>query len=349
MNNLTKDVIKKGSSIVSATPSGDVVFEPVDNALFNYLVLRTYSDIDPNKIVHYVPVREVMEYLRIDRPAKLKASLERLGKGFISIDYVHPDTGLDHTIYAHYLSADVSDSINGMLKFAFDPILVHFLYEPKVFALISVSRVRDLKSIASQKLYEIMSLEFRKKTPVWRVPVDDLRTLLQVGNKNKRFDNFRTHILEKAIDEVNAIAEFDIIVDYMRGGKGGGVVEVIFKAVSKSHKRLLEAAAIKSPTAKRSKVDPNTVDLLDGKTFLERGGPAEITSEAIERARDLIDEESDINQLITEWRDLNRGRILHDPDQHFLAWLQLKLEQKNDPLLNQIDGDVFGSLLSGRE
>lgn len=351
-NELSKDVIRKGSSLISATATDAVRFEPIDNSLFNYLLLRTYNDINPEQQVYRVPVQEVMEYLRIDRISKLQASLERLGKGFIEIDYLEPETGDYRTMYAHYLSSDVSSTGSGMLKFAFDPILVHFLPEPKVFGLVSVSRVRDLKTVASQKLYEMMALQYRKKTPEWRCSVDELRTYFQAGDKNPRFDNFKKHVIEKAVSDVNAIAEFDIVVDYVRGGKGGGVVEIVFTALVKSHTRLIEASAVKSPrTSKKKMADTKTIDLLDGQTFEERGGPAELTGAAIEKARDMIPETADINQLIAEWRDINRGRSLSNPDHSFLSWLELKLSQDSDPLLKDIEGDVFGTILgvSGRD
>lgn len=345
-NEVVKDVIRKGSSVISATPTDAVRFEPIDNSLFNYLLLRTYNDLTPEKNVFQLPVQEVMEYLRIDRIGKLQSSLERLGKGFIEIDYIDAETGDPRAMYAHYLSSDVSSTGSGMLKFAFDQILVHFLSEPKIFGLVSVSRVRDLKTIASQKLYEMMALQYRKKTPEWRCSVEELRSFFQAGDKNPRFDNFRKHVIEKAIADVNAIAEFDIIVDYIRGGKGGSVVEIVFTARIKSHTRLIEASAIKSPTARKKKLsDTKTIDLLDGQNFEERGGPAELTSFAIEKARSMISEEADINQLTSEWREINRGRSMANPDHSFLSWLELKLAQDTDPLLKDIEGDVFGTIL----
>lgn len=344
------DLIKKGSSVISATPTLEVLFEPVDNTLFNYLLLRTYSDIEPGKAIHRIPVKDAMEYLKIDRISKLQSSLERLGKGSVRIDYVDDDEDeTPHSIYAHLLSSDVSNTGSGMLAFAFDPILSRFLYEPKVYGLVSVSRVRDLKTYASQRLYEMMSLQFRKKSPVWSSSVEELRDIFQIGDKNARFDNFRIHVIDRAVEDVNAIAEFDILVDYVRGGRGGGVVEIVFKAVSKSHKRLIEAASVKSISARKRKVDPHTVDMLDGMTFDERGGPAELTAEAIEQARSMIEEGGDINLLVSEWREINRGRSLSDPDAHFTAWLSLRLGQGDDPLLKDIEGDVFGTLLGGRD
>jgi len=342
-----RDLVKKGAAVISATAVMDVPFETCDMSLFTYLMWRTYSDIVPGAI-HRLPVKEVMEYLRIDRISKLQSSLERLGKGTLLIDY-EDDEG-PRSMYCHYLSSDVSSTGNGMLVFAFDPILVQFLYEPKVYATVSVSRLRDFKSIPSQRLYENMSLQFRKKHPEWHTNVEELRKVFQTGERNARFDNFRTHVIDKAVEEVNLIAEFDVLVEYVRGGRGGGVVEVVFKAVSKSHKRLIEAASTRLSTGVRKKPsDIHTVDMLDGKTFEERGGPAELTSEAIEVARDLIPEGGDINLLVSEWRESTRGRTLTDPDEHFVSWLKLKLGQEDDPLLRDIDGDVFGTLLGGKE
>lgn len=341
------DYVKKGSAVISATAVMDVPFETTDLSLFTYLMWRTYSEIVPGAI-HRLPVKEVMEYLRIDRISKLQASLERLGKGTLLIDY--QDEEGPRCMYCHYLSSDVSSTGNGMLVFAFDPILLQFIYEPKVYAQVSVSRLRDFKAVPSQRLYENMSLQFRKKHPEWRTNVEELRTVFQVGDRNARFDNFRTHVIDKAVEEVNLIAEFDVLVDYIRGGRGGGVVEIVFKAVSKSHRRLLEAASTRLATGgKKRPSDIHTVDMLDGKTFEERGGPAEITSGAVEMARDMISDGGDINVLVSEWRESVRGRSLTDPDDHFIGWLKLKLGQEDDPLLRDIDGDVFGNLLGGKE
>lgn len=343
------DVIRKGSSIIAARPTSDVAMEAIDTTLFNYLILRSYDELEPGQsMTHQIPVKDVMQFLNIDRIGRLHESLERLGKGSLSIDYLDGN-GSPRTMNVHYLSTDVSKTGEGMLMFAFDPILVHFLYEPKVFAIISVNRVRDLRTMSSQKLYEMMSLQFRKKSPIWRISVDELREQMQVGDKYGRFDNFKKHVIEKSIDDVNAIADFDVVVEYIKGGKGGGIVEVVFKAVSKTHSRLIEAASVKSTKAKKGHVDRHTIDLLDGKTYAERGGPAEISADAIEKAREMIPEDADINQLVAEWRDMNRGFSLSEPDRHFLSWLDLRLEKDQDPLLKDLDGDVFGNLLGGRD
>lgn len=344
-----EDVVRKGSSVISATPTNEVIFEPLDMPLFNYLLLRTYPTIEPgSSTVHYIPVKEVMEYLRIDRLSKLQDSLERLGKGSIAIDYLD-ENNEPRSIYAHYLSSDVSRTGSGMLAFAFDAILTRFISEPKVYGLISVTRIRDLPTFPAQKLYEIMALNFRKKSPVWRTNPEELRSLWQMGKRNARWDNFRTHVIEKAVADVNAVAEFDVRVEYVRGGRGGGVVEIVFTALAKNHNRLIEAASVKAITKRRAKVDPHTVDMLDGLTYEERGGPAALSPSTIEEVRAMMDEDGDINRLVDEWREVVRGHVLVDPDRNFVSWAALRIAQDKDPLLRDIEGDVFGSLLGGRD
>ena len=156
--------------------------------------------------------------------------------------------------------------------------------------------------------------------------------------------------IERAVAEVNAIADFDVLVEYVKGGRGGGVVSIKFKPVTKSHSRLIEAAATKSAVARRKKSpDRHTVDMLDGQTWEERRGPAEVSLDAVEEARRLLPEGMEVKALLSEWREVNRGRALREPDMLFLNWVRARIEQEGDPLLKDIDADVFGALLSGRE
>jgi len=344
MEDSGRGIVKKGSNVVMARHFGEVEFQATDQTLFNYLLMRAYNEIEPGA-VHQVPIMELMQYGRFSRISKLHEALERLCRGQIEIDYKEPN-GENRSIFAHFLSSDISKSENGFLKFAFDPILIHFLMDPKVYALVQVNRSRDLKSLAAVRLYEAMTLQFHKKTPIWRVSVEELREFFCVGKQHARFDNFRRNVIEKAITNVNAVAEFDVNAEYITSGKGGAVVEVEFSVISKTHSRLIEAQAIKSTgNARRGRQDEHTIDMLDGKTYAERGGPASLLAETIEMAREFIGPEDDLSALIVEWRKRIRGFEMSDPDANFIAWLKLRRNQAGDELLKDVDGDIFGALL----
>jgi len=348
---LEQEVFREGSSIITAVPHQNFPFTSTDEHIFTYLLCRFYHEISPGSR-HVVPVRDVLEFARMDRPSKLHDSLRRLGSGFIEIDYVDQATRENRTIFAHYLSSDVSHSERGMLEFAFDPILVPFLKDPKIYGMISALVVRTLKTVASQQLYKMMCLHYRLRNPIWQVTVESLRSHFRVGDKHVRFDNLRQNVIEKAIAEVNAVAlEFDVVLDgTVLGGKGGQIQEVVFRAVPKSHTRILEAAGVRemgrSAKQGRRKRDDHTVDLLDGMTNAERGRPAEVSSVGMEKAREIMPPEADLNTLLDDWRALNKGRIFSDPDKAFIEWIELSTERANDPVLKNIDADVFGTLLA---
>jgi hypothetical protein len=340
------NVLKKASSVITAAHKGDVVLEKVDRVVVNYLMLRSAADLTPQGI-YRIPTKDVMDYARIKRHKDLMASLNRLSKVLLEIDYVD-ENGEPRCITSHILSTDVPQSDNGMLRFSFDQILYHFIADPKVYANIYIDRSRDMNSAMAMDLYDIMALQYRKKSPVFRTTPDDLRTLLKVGNLHPRPDNFRKNVIEKTVEEVNAIAEFDILVEYVKGGQGGGIVEIVFKAVSKSHSRLVEAASTAGLIGKKkTRLDPRTIDMYDGMTAEERGGPAKLTDVSIEGARALIPADGNIDAYVAEWHSLNKNKLFNDPDAAFLAWLEARVAKDVDPLLKDIESDVFGALLEG--
>lgn len=345
------DYVKKGTSVIAAVAHEQFPFTPVDMHIFTYLLARFFYDIAPG-VTHTLPVKELLTYSRLDRRSKLMDSLRRLSQGFIEVDYKHKlrdtDQTEQRTIFCHYLSADISHSEDGMMTFAFDPLIIPFIANPKVYGLIDKRVHHALKSIPAIRLYETMTSNFRLKTPEWTATVDELRSMMQVGDKHARFDNFRRHILEKAINDVNAVAEFDVeIVELVTGGKGGQVQQVVFRANPKTANRFLEASSVRSVGATtRRKGDMHTVDLLDGMTNSERGHPAEVSSAGLEAAREVMPNDADLNQLLQEWRQQNRGRTFNDPDQAFVEWVMMTVERENDPFLKNINDDVFGQLLA---
>jgi hypothetical protein len=105
------------------------------------------------------------------------------------------------------------------------------------------------------------------------------------------------------------------------------VIELIFTIRRKDPLRQLDAelrhrALRQRPAAGRPR-DPATVDLWDGRSDADRGGPAMVTKETLARAR-RDHPGSDIDALEAEWRQAERGRAPpRDPDGAFLAWLAL--------------------------
>jgi hypothetical protein len=314
---------------------------------FNYL-LACSGNIKNPKGVYSVSMKDAMEFMNFDRASKLHDCLERLCSGQIDVDYLDSD-GNPRSLRAHYLSSDASRAETGTIHYAFDQILVHFLIEPKVYALISVNRSKDIKTITGKRLYEMMALQRRKFDPKWRVSVEEFRALTDTRDKHPRWDNYRRNVIEKAVIEVNAVADFEILFDPMTSGQGGSVQTLEFEVVEKSHARLLQSKMVKSTKAKRGNSDPHTVDMLDGKTTAERGGPAELTADAVEAVAALLSPEDDLEKLIVEWREENRGYSMNNPDVHFRNFVELKIKRRSDPVLSVLPDDIFLNLLNGED
>jgi hypothetical protein len=345
-----KDTIRKHSSVITAAHvvvEGGLTLKPEDLSFFNYLLARVHP-YPKQGFIYEIPIKEAMEFMRWDRTAKVHASLDRLCKVNIEIDY--EKDGEHHSIRSHYLSHNSSHAESGLLKFAFDAILVQFLPDPKVYGSINVNRSHDLKSMGAKRLYEFGCMNRNKYDTTWRLSVSEFRSISETGDKHPRFDNFRRLVLDKAIEEVNNIADFDIAYETETAGQGGTVSTIVFKILGKSHARLLQATTIKSKSAKSSKNgDQFTVDMLDGKTNEERGGPAELTSDVMDRVTAKILPEDDIEKLIREWRDVTRGLALNDPDKHFESWIDLREIKRNDPVLSGLDEDIFSNFFNGED
>lgn len=334
------NVVKKASQVVMAKPRGQI--DLVDNKTFNYLLLRAYKNL-PNRTIHKIPVSEVLDFLRHTSTTRLHESLDNLGKVNVEIDYIDDD-GSAHSVTAHYLSFDLSKAENGILQYAFDSILLEFLKEPKVYALVNLDKARHFRSTYGIKLYETMLMYYRRYSPVWRPTVDELRSFFGVENSYDRFDNLRRKVIETAVGEVNEIAEFDVTVEYIRGGRGGKVEEVEFTAVTKSHAQLIAVPDMTARSRTKKDRDPNTVDLLDGRTDLERGAPPALQATTLDDAREMIGQ-GDVGTYEDEWRREMHGRIVRDPDISFLSWLGARLQKESDALLVDIEDDTFGDII----
>ncbi len=155
-----KDTIRKHSAVITAVHLRGVDLHAVDITFFNYLVARTHPYPRPGMIYH-IPLKEALEFMQFDRVNKVHESLSRLGQVMIEIDYTD-DNGQTNTLRSHYLSSESSHAESGILRFAFDPILVHFLDDPKVYGQISINRSFDLKTLAAKRLYEFMCLQKAK-------------------------------------------------------------------------------------------------------------------------------------------------------------------------------------------
>jgi hypothetical protein len=343
-----RGLLKKAAQVIMAKEKGSL--DVVDRKMFDYLLQRAYKNLMDNR-VHRIPVQDVLQYLRRSSTVSLRDSLQRLCQASLLIDYVS-DTKEERSIFCHWLSVDYSRTEDGYLYYAFDPILINFIFEPKVYAVLSYSSSqipqREFRSDYAAKLYQIMLLHENRFSPIWKTTPEALREMLGVpDNAYERWDNLRTKVIERAIDEINEFALFDVKVEYVRGGRGGAVKEIRFTTIPKAAPKQI-GGYVDNPLGrdKRKHRDPNTLDFFDGKTDQERGDVPVVQPHVMEEAKALV--QDDITPYLERWQQEMHGRKVRAPDVAFMTWLSNELEkekQTRDALLLDLDDDTFGSLL----
>ena len=318
---------------------------------------RSYSKLQDNAL-HSIPVADLLKYLNHSSVAKIEQTLQKLGSVTIDLEYKNPETGNEHSVKAHFLSYDVSKAENGILTYAFDPLLIQFLYEPKVYAKLNLNFIRSFKTTYGSKLYEVMSFFQHRYSRTWSVSMEDFRERMGVSpSQYTRFDNLKLNVIEKAIQEVNAIAEFWVEVEYVSGGRGNKVIELRFSIVPRPNELTITADKLEKgkPGRKKKDVkrDPHTVDMLDGKTDEERQDNLPLSNEAIDNGRELLMQYEHLPETVDDfedkWREAVRGNFVSDPDLNFLRWLNLKLQKESLDILEDVDEDLFGSILEDFE
>ena len=348
-NRLSKDVLRKHRDVVLANGQQ---LDLHDVKVFNYLLFKVYPRLLDGSI-HRVPVSEVLRYVGHTSVARLGESLTSLGSVNIEIEYTDQNDER-HLVKCHYLSFDLTKAEDGVLTFAFDPILLKFLWEPDVYTKINISFLQKFKTVYGVKLYEILSMyQNRKFNSSWEVSVDDFRKKLGVKDgSHPRFDNLKSQVIEKGILEVNKIAPFGVTVDYIRGGRGGKVIALRFNVVPREE--VVDISYSQTINAGKKSRDPFTIEMFDGSTDSERGSIFIIKRDTYRDIEEfLVGNNISIDLLDSfedEWRESISGRIVADPDSNFKKWITLKVESsQEDNLLSNVDDDIFGSLLEDFE
>jgi hypothetical protein len=244
----------KGTDVakISATLVGHYAhteFAARDHALVGYLIHRAYRQIGLARR-HSVPARDAMIYLGGNR-ARLIESLNRLSNGLIEIAADNDDEP-PCGITCKFLEFEYNEGTE-MVDFSFPVPLVEKLANPLIFALLSLEKLRRFKSVTAIRLFEIMSLRQHvrlENTNFIELDIQELHTVLGdfVGTKVERGDHgliqalrprtwseYNRHVLQKAITEVNLVADFNVYAQVNKSvGRGRAVCSVTFFAKAKT-------------------------------------------------------------------------------------------------------------------
>lgn len=327
--------LKKARQVVVA--DGSPVLSIEEQKLFNFLHFKASRDMVAGKI-HRVSQEEAMSYSGITSLRRLKSSLYALGTATITLPEYEKVDG-SHTVTCHFISYEISNAENGFINFAFDPILLEIIRDPKIYARINMKEAERFFSMAAARLYERMMLLKCLIEPTWVVPFEKAKAFF--GYESMRTDNFMLKVLQPAIDEVNEKTSLKVTVERIKGGRGGSIVSLKFHVGDKTKALQVKKARVKAR-------DLDTIDMLDGISDRERvevGTPSDEAFQIAQKAANGLD----LDRLEKMWRRSLRGRSVENVDVSFIDFVEAEAARQRDDMLKELDDDVLGMFLSGNQ
>lgn len=128
---------------------------------------------------------------------------------------------------------ETSDKDDAWVEFEFHPQVRSIVAKSEIYASLEGRAVLALRSRYSLILYEIGCKFFQRKHPSIVIPIDELRTMLNVPEGALRdFAQFRVNVLEQAKKEIDQLAKFTM--SYLTRNEGRRVVAVELQFWAKS-------------------------------------------------------------------------------------------------------------------
>jgi hypothetical protein len=229
------------------------------------------------------------------------------------------------------------------LQWSFSPQMVLLLQNSNYWG-----RVRSQVSYAfaskyAYRLYQWVALKINLHRSIQEISPDALREMLAVPNgKYEKYPQFNQSVIQPALQEVNALSDFNVLIEPMReGGKQRGDVikyrlEYWRKSADERAAATAELNRHKKGRRERLKNDPlpmprpvkeTTQAQLDLGFTTASGGlnlSGDIYEKARKKGRDLIHGGIDVYAAESAWKEWvgEKKIVVKNPDAHFMAFLE---------------------------
>ena len=179
--------------------------------------------------------------------SRLQRAYENIGKSGVIIKF---NNNKGHMVISFCAFLDHEDSDYLIVAFS-QEILPFLCYLNGGFTKYLIGYIEKLKGNYSICLYKylIMKINIRanNKKIVWQENLKDLRFILDIKEKYKKFSNLKKCILEPAIKEINKNTDIQIEYEVIRGGvKNLQIIAIEFKSKKKYKETAIEKANNKS-------------------------------------------------------------------------------------------------------
>lgn len=228
---MRKEVIKHSAAIQIANK-----LTLLQRRLYNILLANAYAEL-PYADTHNADVNDICETLCYDSKniKHLKTSLKGLMTTVVEWNLLRKDGGEDWK--ASTLLADAGLT-NGVFTYSYSPFLKAKLYNPEIYAKISLSLQNDFRSSHSLAVYELLLDYYDHKKAISRTPyitIEKFRQLLGLApGTYKDFKALKRDIISKSIKEINDISDLHAEVTFKRVGRSIGKLQFTIKRNEKN-------------------------------------------------------------------------------------------------------------------
>jgi len=343
-NGIEQPVLRKAREIVLAREDGDLHL--VDRKLWNYLLATIYGVPPSGGNIYRIRVGHLMSLMAHTSVARLHESLERLARARLTIDYTD-ESGLTNTVRGHYLSYHMTHAEQEMLTFSFDSIVLSLLYDPRVFASLSVSSIQKFRSSYALRLYEILSLFVHRRYPAWEIGFQELQSRLDIPDGCMRLDNLKRRVIDPALREIHDFSLLKVSVKYVKESSSRKIIGMVFRVSQQTTAARQQGLLLTEPEPHGR---PETTGTKTGATPGTARNRLVLSEKALAEATVVMMGDAEAaRKLGKKWSHENRGLPIRDADDAFLSWLMIQHAPDAGPVISEGPAsgadDVMGLLL----
>lgn len=241
----TKEVIKHSGAIQVSSNQISLL----QRKIWNVLLANAYDDL-LNKDEYTIKIKDLAEILKFDSKdlELLKDSIRVLCGVQVEWNILNKDD--EEWTITHFLGDVTIKKRSGTLTYTWGKKLREKLYNPTMYAKISLAIQSRFKSKYSLTLYEVCVDYFIKKQGKGETPwitIEDFKKLIGAENDKycKKFKHLNDFIIKKAVNEVNR--ESDIFIEVAKRTEGRKVVALKFYISPTPHANNLLTRLTKTP------------------------------------------------------------------------------------------------------
>jgi hypothetical protein len=187
---------------------------------WNALLFHAYNALETEE-EHAIPLQYLASLVGYDSHDidYLKEASKALMRCIVEWDVLDKDGSPEWGATALLAQVKIK---KGMCIYAYSPELRRRLHNPAMYARLDLNLQKQFESKYSLALWELCTDYLGSGREYGETPfitIEDFRMLMGTGTMYPAFMNFNQKIIKPAVDEINRVSDFRVVVEYQRQGR----------------------------------------------------------------------------------------------------------------------------------